>query len=734
LLSPAVYQGLIIEHGLSRCMTTLNFRYPFLWFLCSFSASFSAFPQQSNYAPFGKVFTPKGDLRILIIYAGFADLDNNQAAGNWPSDKDLPPWDPTELFYSDFSEFEKYKGDTTVQNLSKFYYEFSHTAHKLRIVADILPRRINIDPSTAHSFSDCNRLVIEKMMAMFPDFDWRPYDQRKNFPNYKSDNSSSSPDMKPDYVVISYRYYSGWPTQPKKEMRAWAMNFSQLLGLDGIQYNGYSFDQSGFTMANFEGRFDCFKDYFIHELAHELYSCPHYSGANNTLGKYFNIPAMGWNMMNSTCGINANAFERWLLGWSEIKHDLRDFRDNGIYDIHDFITTGESIRIKIPHTENQYLWIENHCKLSVFDHKPWRGLLKEGTPDGKGIPDKEAGVYMFIEDVLPDRKSISSDLVYDMNKINGILPLHAEGNYDYLTPKVFTNSPQELWNNTLYWFERDVENPIAGTNPYLRYRNDMDSNGTISKVSGPFGEFNTLKNIEAFMIAKEILNSKPVLTYAFLGGRTDQALPYRRSDAFQVGDILCAGTNPMIINRPYYNINAHRQESFYLSGIYISILKKINNTVTIEVRFNEPQIIKNTRWCGNIVLKPLSHSSNSTDLTLKRGLILTLDKSGTCNSYKPPFITNTTFTIDSGAVFTMEAGSMVNVKEQTTFIIKKGGTLKMHKGSRLKFDSSAVLQAEAGSIIELHKAAFVQLVNKSHMLPGDSIRINRRQNIKQDIP
>src|SRR5690606_12301697 len=143
------------------------------------------------------------------------------------------------------------------------------------------------DPSTARSFGDCNRLVMEKMMAEFPDFDWQPYDSRKNMPKYKFDNSISEPDKKPDYVIIAYRYAPGWSIQPKAGMQNWAANYSRLDGLHNTKCNGYSFDGAGFTLAGFEGKTSQFKGLFIHELAHELYSCPHYSGTNNALGNYF---------------------------------------------------------------------------------------------------------------------------------------------------------------------------------------------------------------------------------------------------------------------------------------------------------------------------------------------------------------------------------------------------------------------------------------------------------------
>ena len=70
---------------------------------CGFSA-LSSFSQTKS-AVNGEVFTPKGDLKALIIFAGFEGHDQNQKIENWPAENDLPNYvingKIPSLFFSD---------------------------------------------------------------------------------------------------------------------------------------------------------------------------------------------------------------------------------------------------------------------------------------------------------------------------------------------------------------------------------------------------------------------------------------------------------------------------------------------------------------------------------------------------------------------------------------------------------------------------------------------------------
>jgi hypothetical protein len=109
----------------------------------------------SQFSGNGRYFTSKGDLRALIICAGFGpQYDNSFSVGNWDAAPDnLPTYLLNKsTIYSDTIDFLTYANANHNTNVSRFYYEMSH--HKFRFMADVYPQRINIDPVGAENFGD----------------------------------------------------------------------------------------------------------------------------------------------------------------------------------------------------------------------------------------------------------------------------------------------------------------------------------------------------------------------------------------------------------------------------------------------------------------------------------------------------------------------------------------------------------------------------------------------------
>jgi M6 family metalloprotease-like protein len=671
-----------------------RFRY-FLSFIIFFSAFYSK--AQNNFAPFGKVFTPQGKLRVLVIFAGFENFEEYDS-DEWKANVPFPNWANEQLFYNESTDFEKYARDDKVANISKYYHEMS--LGKFEMVADIFPERINIDVSNAYSFGSCNRLVIQKIKDKYPGFDWRRYDSRTNFPNFQFDNSKSAPDKKPDYVVIAYRYDANWAREPKQGMKSWVSNYSQLDGLYGLDFNGYAFDGSGFTLGATNCSKSMFKDLFFHELAHELFSCPHYSGANSAIGRYLFLPSSGSDMMDYARGYGASAFERWLLGWTEIKYDLGENSKNRTYKISDFITTGDCIRLKIPNTKNQYFWIENRQKKSVFDHNNWANLLKNQPQGSKGIADKDAGIYIYYEEVLDKRENISTGLVYDLERVNGIMPLHALGNYDYFFPEKHTltsfDTPQEkqtYWNNKVYWFEKKRPNPLTGINPYVRYRHDLDKTGEVNNLIGRNGEFNGMADVESYPILMEKYKDTFLLTYAHIGGRNEDIYKIERPTTFVKGDKIGLGYNPTLCNRPKFDLYKDSLQPVILNGLQIKIggLDK-NGNAKLKISWNKTNINQSTRWCGNVLLRPVKNTKYSAKLA--KGCNLTISRSETINclkDYSFNFCKNSYIKLDSGAVMYIAKGAGLVIEQGQTLEISKGARCIVHKKAQLLIDPKAII-------------------------------------------
>ena len=345
-----------------------------------------------DYAPYGWDFTPKGDLRVLIICAGFGAPYDNYAVSGWAEGSNTFPTcltDPTQRpFYSNPSDFNNPLPIDGVRNISRYYYEMS--GGQFRLMADLFPHRINIDASDItetdlDGWFQINLKVLETMKTQYPNFDWSPYDKRKNKSRYLFDSSdviTNPSDNKPDYVVFLYRFaLSGWPQYPISGMEKWRGgaigNSRATIYPKGLAYNGYTFDK-GSGYIHYASISD-FSEIFIHETAHNIYNCPHYANANGVAGYYF-YGQNGWGAIKHfgwTPFACANGWERWYLDWIEnieangVNTDIKsatDLNPTGEYTLRDYLTTGDVLRLKIPNGtgKNQYLWLENHQGLSIF--------------------------------------------------------------------------------------------------------------------------------------------------------------------------------------------------------------------------------------------------------------------------------------------------------------------------------------------------------------------------------
>lgn len=660
-----------------------------------------------NYAPFGEVFTPKGDIRFLVICAGFKGYDGGQDHGEWNDKDDLPKYlqgDAIELFYTDTVHFSQYEKDTAVKNLSKLYYEMSNKT--FRVLADVYPSRININPDSVRgsSWSAVNRAVIQKMKDQSPDFDWSPYDQRENNPNFKFDNSVSSPDGKPDYVVIIYRYDGGWKQQPIKGMNRWlnGANGASSLGIVGVKFNSGVVGSDGFyCFAGTSRDAHAFIGMFKHELGHELFSGPHYMGANEAYGKHFYSPVIGWGSTVSSSHINEtlNAWERWLLGWIDISYDVGFKRKKQKFVLKDFATTGAAARIKIPNSGGQFLWVENHQKKSVFDQNTSAGKLINKPEGSSGIPETEKGVLMYVESMLSSRDSVSSSFVYDMSAVNGMWILNAQGNYDYPKPdsSIHTKDWSIYWNNKVYYFKRGLANPYSGINPYVLYRHDFDNSGRIINR----GNFNGGRGESTSIVMEEVGDTSKLL-YACYGGRNKEAAEFRRSPVFQDKDVLNVVSNPPIVNYPFYNSKKDSIGKVYLNGLNVKLREKRSNDYKVKVWYDDFKIDDDVRLSGNIgIVKDL--------FTLIRRSEIRLDQSGTVNKIKSDtsgFISPSHLLIENGGGLKMKRNTIVNVMDNSRLIVGDDGELIMKKKAILNLHDNSKLEVLSGAYVE-----FTQRIN-----------------------
>lgn len=689
-------------------------------------ASLCLYGQSSDL---GGPFTPRGDIRFLVIFAGFEkDCDATNDGSIWPNvnvEQNLPPCKTLPLYYKDlfYSDFDQFKPEAQDKTISNFYYQMSrhHPTHApLRIVGDIFPERINIEGSSPN-----NTAVFKKIQDNFPDFDWSRYDNRKNYPNFRFDNSITEPDHIIDYVVIMWR-------QRGAGGYANTNSFTFVQKKNGVEEKYQMHSACGFTATYAQAdNLGMIAKIFHHELAHTLFNCPHLFYANGVSGDYF-YASNGWGTMSyGYINCSANAWESWYNGWIELDstNDLKGYSQNGIYKLRDFVTTGDAIRIKLPFV-NQYLWIENHSGLHSFDNR------EEYETDAKGnpIPDPDRGLFMFVERITDKRSELISPLSFAY--CNGLKALHNKGNYDYKALSD-TIDPQ-WWNNRVVDFEIVEANPTSAHNNIALIRGNYDyekdypekivyKNFTNNRFEGSSNCKDSWKaNIS--QEANGVLKINGGYTYDDLGIHM----------AFGSGSLpqkIGISSNPVIINHQKY-VCPDRLEPIYLNGISINILSRDSNgTITFEVRFDDTEIVSDQRFTGDLILKDIPNSKY--DLNVTSGNTLIINKSGTPNRYNqgekingvyefPDFINPSIMTIDSGAViFIADKGKMI-IREGTTLRIKPGAEFHIKGKGKLIIEKDGYLCVEEGAIIKMEKG------NKNLKLKG-SCGVNSKLKLTEEF-
>lgn len=689
----------------------------------------------SQYIPHGLAFTPKGDLRAMIVCVGFGSPYDGWDCPNWSTGTNtLPNWaNNPEFMYTSNSDFSTFASANHYQNFSRFYHEMSN--QKFRFIANVFPHRININPTGIDTWEAANLRVMEVLKAQHPNFNWSPFDGRANPSNYAFDSSNSTPDSVVDFLIIVYRYNGNDYWKTNFPIPYLANGFASNSIPPTFSYNGYGFNSMcGYTQITGG---DGFYQLFIHELAHNIFNSPHYAGANGIVGNYF-YGQNGWGMMSLSSIFNsALGWERWLLDWIDIKANgvnsdivtASNLPSSGEFILRDHITTGDVIRIRLNSGtgNNQYLWLENHQGLSIFDNRTWK---TNGC--GNSFPPEPRGLVAYIESIKDD-KTIPIDFWGDVRTRNGIQFIHPAGNFDYSTAGSPTY-PCALWGysgNPSYDFHEVQPNPISGQSRIEWIRWDIDNNGSIG--------FNNNANST--------------------GGQNEHARVAKRDGvetldcmgvglAFPAGKRLGMDTNPSLVSRPLFQ-NTSNMGYHYLNGISITnastVLDQLMNRVRVLVKFNDVEVKENVRWAGNIALNNITSNSNP-DLVLHSGHQILINKSGTPNRttrIDSDFINYTKFKcedggyflmqpdsrviLDESSAFTIESGSVLEVGDNSEFRVSLGGTLQVRNGAELRVTGTGRVDVENGANICVENGATINLqdaLSAINLRPGYSIGVN----------
>ena len=748
-----------------------------------------------NLSIYGKDHTPRGNLKALIVYAGFKDhagdeqriADKTEKAlngwiNNYSTNYQLPSylvWNPTTNQITThpflFNRPEDFEAggpidDEDNRSSSRIVNIMSKPNQDFRLYGDIFtnpagePVLVTIDPFVDENtgqpyqyayqvnkhFNKLNAKVVKKMQEINPNFDWSQYDQRTNKPSYEYDNSDpslSGPDGAVDYLIFVYRYDRNWDIQPQIELPISPNNpslktisIAQYFGSGGgfnvigsgdivygnNQQNSIAYN-TGFTAARGGGIPNAL---FLHEMAHSLYSCPHFGSANNVCGKYFYVPSVAWGATPQISMFEGyNAWERWYLGYITPQEPSTD----ELLQLNDFVTAGDAIRIEIPFSEGQHLWIENRMGIDRLDeHNWWKQGQNPIGPTENGelikIPNSANGVYMFVENIATDHTVFGlSPVTYD--GANGIKMLNASGNWDF---EVIPEAAEIYngWGGKLYQYDRKSANPIAGMNPWLVHRAEYSSIHPEEDWEDPDRiaidtDFNSAgSRNEGIGIDRELADTEDAILYRSLGGQTKELAGYNRSPAFKEGDVLGMGTNPMILNYPKYDTTLAQFSPFYLNGLSVSINHiATDGTAEVEVKYKQTLVEEHVRWTGNIVLPNITEDA-AADLVLGADKKLTLDLSATANRHtRHPalggFVNPSILTISSGSKLHLKERSNLTIKAHSQLIIEEGAEILLEEGACIVIEADGHLLMK-GNNIHMNGAQSVIIV-KGELATADNV-------------
>ena len=689
-----------------------------------------AFPGNIEY---GGVFTPKGDIRILVVFVRFnAPYDTYDVPG-WPVDQDFPNWavdNNNPSFYTSYSQFSSnIYSDTNRYSISNFYYQMSNGV--FRLIADYYSEVVKID---VESNDDWEQLNTKTINAIKSNVNWSRYDNRTRHIEYQSDDSGTMPDYNVDYVMICYRFDWDWNSLLPSDLstRGGGATAFSMLG-DSVNVdvgNGYCVKNDGFTLMEGASRPI---GVFIHELGHELFCGPHYNGCNKVSGYYFYMPAAGWGMMdlkrNYTCALG---WERYVLDWTPqieangISSDIDDMGDlvatDGIYTLRDFITTGDAIRIKVPSAQGkyQYLWLENHQGLSTFD-----GSTSSNNFCGEPIEEYKKGLIAYVEEYshVKDEDTIRIGI-----KGNAIRWLTRNGNYDF----IFTPTPiypgVTCSETITYPMYKGSANPIGGQNVNEFIRHDFDVNGIIG-----FGaDWNApslvgRKNECSWVV--EVDDEEP--TARWITGTGMQ---------FHEGDKVGMATNPTIKNMPEYDNDPkiRKMGDYYLNGISFEVLdENAVGSITVKIRLDDVAIDRDVRWAAASMALTDITGDNRPDVDVMPNITLTIDMSETPNRERKPqrspsqsipvmntFVTPTLFSCRSGSYFKQEPYSVVDVKASSSLVVESGAVYEVGDHAVLKVADNSTLHVKRGATLRVHGAGRVEIGDMGYICIEDGAHIH----------
>ncbi|MBF9219689.1 hypothetical protein [Hymenobacter ruricola] len=452
-------------------------------------------------------------------------------------------------------------------------------------------------------------------------------------------------------------------------------------------------------------------------MAYNLYLAPHVLGANSTTGNHY-YNTLGWSMLqNAATSFSAAAWERWYLGWTELRTGpaqvSSDIGPNapasgGTYVLRDYVTTGDVMRLEIPNT-GQHLWLENRARNGPMDRRNGYTL----APDGNAYLPAPQGLLAMVESMSASRDNFVA--WWNTSQVNGLRVVSAEGNFDYKRSGGLYTVNNHLHGNLTYNFQlRDNNAPApvlrnnatGGHSEITSIRTDRDNNGRIRYDSFTGNGDVTVGN-----------EGTPL----FVGDdRITDGLFGPHIGTRKVGFRYALDTNPLIIPHQTYDPATERQSTIPLNGLSVEITgyDAASDDLTLQVRYDNTAVTHDTRWTGPLQTFPVANATAGHEIYID-GATLTLDRSATPQRETPgyvgDFVNSTELRIGANTSMSLVNGGVLN-------LVGAGTTLYLEDGAHVVLDGSgAKLEARAGTTINVANRADLDDKGALVLLPGSRL-------------
>lgn len=658
----------------------------------------------------GYLLPPRDTLHVLMV---FAEVDySKNCPGNlgspwnvsWPEENGLllPPTHASNLL-SPFAHSSP-EGKATM-----YYREASFGNYML--LGDFLPKAVRIPCSSLRPRSYGIDQVLDTLAAWFG---LDSLQSAAGLPAHVFDRWTlteaglpkiKAPDGKVDLLYVVWK------------------NNRYLHGMHTLDHSGYGVTPfRGKPFGPFVGLNTAASFNQSQGLGHSLHVtvCEHlhalfggnnwHSGGGAGMHTFFAIPAnYGLTGQMNSPMIAFSAWDRWMMQWKnpqkkfitsaldslgqEVPTDnLRG--DQGpnreVFYLRNFRTTGDALRIKLPHlnyqnkgdVKNQYLWIEYR----LLDHESEEYLspkhdcnYRENEFFRQGTP----GAYAYIQ-VGKDQQRGNMDLYNARPELpNGlgsfIFPLPADGRWDYRFRPDKEAKPHYgacCWNNRSIPvdYTSSLSNPFTGLHDlFLTY--DTNKDGRI--WGGDPAQPGLAEWIPDTILWNQRSSGDSQDAFGARTGYTELSL----------------STNPAPV--PVYTHATHFEGQYagppnasfenriiHLNGLRIQFFEDtMAQHMKVVVERNVYQINNNVRWCGIIHLHPRHDSLNLPSLLVPNKRNLRLAKSTSPTMARAP---EKSTDLTGATELHLLPGSKLKVQGKGKIILEKGTTLVQHPGSILE--------------------------------------------------